>query len=81
MMTQIITTLIARITAIATSPISDTRSRVPNEVCAGVPLGGVLCIESLESLLVVVTNNIADIVESVVISTGVVVILHSSMKS
>ena len=81
MMTQIVTTLIARITAIATSPISDARSRVPNEVYAGVLLGDVLCIESLKSLMVVVT--IADTVD--VVAMGVlsiiVVILHSSIKS
>ena len=80
MITQIITMLIARITAIIASPISDARrgiSILPNEVYVGGTLVGI-CTEVL--VRVVVTIAVTTDVVSVDVLT-IVVILHSSKRS
>ena len=78
MSTQIIVMLIARITAITTSPISDVRRGIsiilPNEVYVGGMLVGV-CTE----VLVIVVGTTTDAVSAGILT--IVVILHSSMKS
>jgi hypothetical protein len=72
---QIIVTLIVRITAIATSPISDARRGMPNVVCVwGVVVG--ICIEVLVTVMV----TIAVAIEVVSAESDIVEILHSSMK-
>ena len=88
MITQTIVMLIARITTIATSPISDTKRGInilllllllPNEVYVGGLLVAMLCIEVL-AMVVVTIAVIVDVVSAPGVLT-VVVILHSSMKS
>ena len=75
MITHIIIMLTARITAITTSPITDVRSVMPNEVCVGGMLVGIF------EVLVTVVVTIAVIVDMVSGVLSIVVILHSSMKS
>ena len=74
MITQIIVMLITRITAIATSPISDARKRMPNEVYVGGLLVGI-CTEVLVTVVVTIA------VTTDVVLVDVLTVLHSSMKS
>ena len=77
MITQILMIMLtARITAITTSPITDARSVMPNEVCVVGMLVGIF--EALVTVVVTIAVTI-DVV-SVGILSLLVVILHSSMK-
>ena len=76
MTTHIIVMLTVRITAITTSPITDARSVMPNDVCVVGTLVGIF--EALVTVVVTIAVTIN------VVSVGIlslVVILHSSMKS
>ena len=74
MIAQIIIMLTARITAITTSPITDARSVMPNEV--GTLVG---IFEALMTAVVTIAVTI-DVVSAGILSL-LVVILHSSIKS
>ena len=74
---HIIVMLTARITAITTSPITDARSGMPNEVCVVGMLVGIF--EALVTVVVTIAVTIDEV--SAGILSLVIVILHSSMKS